>query len=158
MENEMIVMTNEAQDIQPEIQTGQGDQLQYYPSYNDGQGGKLVDEFIAAVKDDRMNTKRAILANNASTAKIQDQNARVIEACEKELCRPDLTEEYRVELIETMNRAAESTAKESNDSRRFQERQLDHSHKLPLKIIGLCPLILFGGIGGAVWAKAKGAA
>lgn len=111
---------------------------------DDVRTGKFVDEVIAAAKDDRMNTKRAISADIASTARVQNQNDRVIAACERELRRKDLSEESRDEILRYMSKAAESTSYESAASREFQREQLDHSHKLPWKLIGIGVLIVGG--------------
>ena len=116
--------------------------------------GKFVDEVIAAAKDDRMNTKRAISADIASTARVQNQNDRVIAACERELRRRDLSEESRYEILRCMSKAAESTSYESAASREFQREQLDYSHKLPWKLIGVGVLIVLGGVGGTALIKA----
>ena len=129
-------------------------QFRPYPVYDEKQTGKLIDEVIAAAKDDRMNTKRCISADIATTARVQNQNERVIEACERELRRKDLPEERRAEVLGIMSRAAESSAYESAASREYQKEQLEHSHKLPWKILGWGAVILFGGIGGAALLRA----
>ena len=116
--------------------------------------GKFVDEVIAAAKDDRMNTKRAMSADIASTARVQNQNDRLIAACERELRRRDLSEESRDEILRCMRKAAESTSYESAASREFQREQLDHSHKLPWKLIGIGVLIVLGGVGSTALIKA----
>lgn len=118
------------------------------------QTGKFVDEVIAAAKDDRMNTKRAISADIASTARVQNQNDRVIAACERELRRRDLSEESRGEILRCMSKAAEPTSYESAASREFQREQLDHSHKLPWKLIGIGVVIVLGGVGGTALIRA----
>lgn len=121
---------------------------QQAPIFDGERAGKLVDEVIAAVKDDRMNTKRAISADIASTARVQDQNDRVIDACERELQRRDLTEDQRMEILNHMSQAAEAATAASEASREFQKEQLEHSHKLPLKILGgaaVVALLWFGG-------------
>lgn len=110
--------------------------LQYHPT-NINQLGKFVDEFIAIVKDDHINTKRAILSNTASTAKVQNQNERVIAACERELQREDLPQESRDTILRNMCATAESTARESAASQEFQREQLNHSHALLFKFIGM---------------------
>ena len=116
--------------------------------------GKIIEEFILASKDDRINTKRSISANIASTARVQNQNAQTINACKQELRRKDLTEEQRVAIIENMVRAAESTSAVNKDSRAFQQKQLEHSHNLTLRILGGIVLLVLGGLGGAAIARA----
>ncbi len=154
MTNNMVVTGRTApvahrQPQMPDVETDR-----YYPAYDAERTGKLVDEVIAAVKDDRMNTKRAISADIAATARVQNQNDRVIAACERELRRRDLPNERRDELLDRMSRAADSTAYESASSREFQREQLDHSHKLPWRILLFIAGLAVGGIGGAAIARA----
>lgn len=156
MENKMMVITESAPTVGYETQPAPINQFQPYPAYDEKQMGKLIDEVIAAAKDDRMNTKRSISADIAATARVQNQNERVIEACERELRRKDLSEERRAEVLGIMSKAAESSAYESAASREYQSEQLRHSHKLPWKILGWGAVILFGGIGGV--ALLRGAA
>ena len=154
MTNEMVVKKQTAPAAQNGVRTVNTERIQSYPVYDEKQTGKLIDEVIAAAKDDRMNTKRSISADIAATARVQNQNERVIEMCERELRRKDLPEERRAEVLGIMSRAAESTAYESAASREFQKEQLEHSHKLPWKILGWGAVILFGGIGGAALLRA----
>ena len=113
--------------------------------YDEKRAGKYIDEVIAAAKDDRTNTKRAISADVAATARVQNQNDRVIAACERELRRKDLTESRREELLADMKEAAASSAYANAASREFQREQLDHSHKLPWKLIGAGAVLFLGG-------------
>ena len=152
MTNEIMVAEDNMPVVPGEAYPAHSDPVQYYP-VNDVRTGKFVDEVIAAAKDDRMNTKRAISADIASTARVQNQNDRVIAACERELRRKDLSEESRDEILRCMSRAAESTSCESAASREFQREQLDHSHKLPWKLIGVGILIVLGGVGGTALIK-----
>ncbi|NBJ90757.1 hypothetical protein [Acutalibacter sp. 1XD8-36] len=155
MENSNIVVTGRTAPVarresqMPDAQTGQ-----YYPAYDAKRTGKLVDEVIAAVKDDRANTKRAISADIASTARVQNQNDRVMAACERELRRRDLPDERRDELLDRMSRADDSTAFESASSREFQREQLDHSHKLSWKILLFLVGLAVGGIGSTALVRA----
>ena len=153
MENDMVVRSDVTPTICRGMQPANINHSQSYSLYNSERTGKLLDEVIASVKDDRMNTKRAISADIAATARVQNQNGQVIQACERELRRRDLSEERRAEILEIMNKTAESTAYESASSREFQENQLDHSHKLPWKILGWGAVILFSGIGGVALLK-----
>ena len=154
MEKEIIAKPDTTPVITCDVQNENDGQIQYYPPYEDERQSKLVDEVIAAIKDDRMNTKRIISADIEATALVQNQNDRVIAACERELHRRDLPEERRAELLEIMSRAATSTADESAASREFQKKQLDHSHKLPLKILAWSTLVVLLGIGYAACHKA----
>lgn len=135
MTNNMVIREKATPAVQNRSQVLDAELSQYYPAYDEVRTGKLVDEVIAAIKDNRANTKRAISADIASTARVQTQNDRVIAACERELRRRDLSDERRNELFDCISRAAESTAYANADSREFQRQQLDYSHKLPWKII-----------------------
>ena len=145
----MNVITETTPTVCCEAQPAPINTFQPYPVYDAKQTSKLIDEVIAAAKDDRMNTKRSISADIAAAARVQNQNERVIEACERELRRKDLPEERRAEVLGIMSRAAESSAYESAASREYQTKQLEHSHKLPWNILGWGAVIIFGGIGGA---------
>ena len=153
MTNEITVANDNMPVVPGEAYPINSEPVQYYP-VNDVRTGKFVDEVIAAAKDDRMNTKRAISADIASTTRVQNQNDRVIAACERELRRKDLSDESRDEILRCMSKAAESTSCESAASREFQREQLEHSHKLPWKLIGIGVLIVVGGVGGTALIKA----
>ena len=119
-----------------------------YPNYDREQHSKVITEIISAVKDDRISTKRAISAEIASSARAQNQNERIITACEKELRRHDLSDSQRQELLNRMCSAAESTSQINLESREFIATQIDKSHKLPFQILGLVTLLTLGGICG----------
>ena len=121
---------------------------------------KMTEEVFAAVKDDRIITKRAISADIASTQRVQNQNERVIEACERELRRRDLSDERREALLEKMERAADSTAYASSCAREFQNQQLAYFHdRTTLLIFAMISGIagfLCGSLGynmGMTWSK-----
>lgn len=125
-----------------------------YPTYDEKRMGKLADEMIGAIKDDRMTTKRAISADIAATARVQNQNGLVIASCERELRRRDLSEERRGELFDIMKQAAEATADACTESREYQREQLDHMHNLPWKILLVLGCVFIGGIGGTALLRA----
>lgn len=129
-------------------------QHEYCLVYDRDRTGKFIDEIIAAAKDDRMNTKRAISADIAATARVQNQNDRYMAACERELRRKDLPEGRRKELLDRMEMAASSSEQVGAESRQFQREQLNHSHKLPWKLLGVGALIFFSGLGGAALLRA----
>lgn len=126
----------------------------YHQAFVGEQVSKLIGEVIATVKDDRMNTKRSISADIASTARVQNHSEHIIDACKHELRRRELTEEQRSELLDKMTWAAESSIFVNKASREFQREQLDHSHKLPWVLLGGVALLLLGGIGGATVVRA----
>lgn len=153
MGNKIMARSNTTPTVCRETQLVNANHFQPYLICNEKRVGKLIDEVVVAFKDDRLNTKHAISADIAATARVQNQNGQVIRACEQELRRRDLPEERRIDLFEIMSRASESTANEIAASRAFQESHLDSSHKLPWKMLGWSMLILFGGIGGAALFK-----
>ena len=124
----------------------------YYPQ--NAVVNELVDEVFAAVKDDRMDTKKAISVVIASTKKVQSQNDRVIEACERELRRHNLTEEQRMEILHHMSRAAESTVAVSEASREFQQKQLEHLHNLPFELLAGASVVILLWFGGKAIIRA----
>ena len=130
MENSITVREKSVPAVQGRNQRYETESLRYYPAYDREREGKLLAELIMEAKDDRINTKNALSADIASTAKIQNYKGRVIAACERELKRPNLSEERRAELIAIMQEASESATRAGEESREFQRRQLEHSHKL----------------------------
>lgn len=96
---------------------------------------KFADEFIAAEKEDRLNTRRGISANKALTEKVLNQSDRVIAAYERELQRNDISEEIRKECLQGMTKTIESSTREYAASREFLREQLNHSHNHPQKLI-----------------------
>ena len=147
-ENALVCTDSSVPEVWEEGQMSVERQQDYYSVYDRERAGKFIDEIIAAAKDDRMNTKRAISADIAATARVQNQNDRYIVACERELRRKDLPEERRKALLDRMEMAVSSSEQTSAESRQFQREQLNHSHKLPWKLIGFGALAFFGGLGG----------
>ena len=153
MTNDVMVPINSRSSVPAEAYQEKPVMFQKFTA-NEDQTRKFVDEVIAAAKDDRTNTRRAISADIASAARVQNQNDRVIAACEKELQRKDLSEDSREEIIRCMSKAAESTSDISKASREFQREQLNYSHNIPWKLIGIGMLIVLGGVGGRALIKA----
>lgn len=149
MTNDMILKESTTPAISSGKLSENVDQIQNHHVYEEARIVKLNDEIVAAEKSDRINTKRALAADITSKERVQNQNDRVISACEKELKRKDLTDAQRCFYLEKMSKAAESTAYESAESREFQEKQLAYSHKQPWRIITGAALIvlLFAGCG-----------
>ena len=129
-------------------------QQEYCSVYDKDQACKFINEYIAAAKDDRMNTKQVISADIAATLRVQNQNDRYLAACERELLRKDLPEERRKEILDRMEIVASSSEQAAAESRHFLQKQLDHSHKLPWKLLGVGALIILGGLGGAALLRA----
>ena len=154
MTNEVTAQKTTTPVVHDEIRAIDVKKIHNFRGYDAKRGVILSDEIIAAVKDDRMNTKRIISADIAATARVQNQNACLIQACERELRRRDLSEERRVELLNMMNEAVKASVAETVASQHLQERLLEHSHRLAWKILGFSALILLGGVGGAALLKA----
>lgn len=147
MSNDMILKESTTPTVNNNESADNVGQIQNYPVYKDASIEKVVDEMFAAMKDDRINTKRALAADNASKERVQEHNSRVIAACERELKRKDITEDERILILQMMNERAESTADESAASRNYQEKQLEYSHKQPWKVFTGAALVflLFAG-------------
>ena len=148
-DNAQVCTDSSVPEVWDEGQVPVGRQQDYYSVYDRERAGKFIDEIISAAKDDRMNTKWALSADIAATARAQNQNERYIAACERELRRKDLPEERRKDLLDRMKMAASSSEQASAESRQFQREQLNHAHKLPWKLLGVGALVFFGGLGGA---------
>jgi len=116
----------------------------YYPDFSN-QISHILDETVEAIISDRMNTKRAISAEIASNARVQNQNDRLITICEKELLRKDLSEERRAELIHEIRKAVNSSAESAASSRSFINKGLNHSHKQHWKIL-VFAIVVIGGV------------
>lgn len=145
--NTVATTLNEADTYVPEEY--QPEAIDEYELVDREKRQKAFDEFVASCKEDRVATKRALSADNASRANVQNQNAKTIEICERELRKPNISEEYKSQLIQTMNEARNSSVEVDRDSREFQKQELRHMHALPW--------ILVGGAGGAagLWLLAR---
>lgn len=107
----------------------------------------LMDEAIVSVKDYRLNVKKAMSADIASTVRIQNQYGQFLSACERELHRKDLSEERRKEIIDSMLEASNASEAAGVESRMFQAEQLNRSSRLPWEIVGVMALIFVAGFG-----------
>ena len=103
---------------------------------------ELCDEVIASIREDRLNTKRVLLAEINLSKTILNQYSRLISIYEKEIMRTDILDKRRLELIEKMNGAVNASASFGADSGDFIDRQIEHSHKIPLKIFYYCGTII----------------
>lgn len=126
------------------------------PPYHPAESNQLsviMDEVINFAKDERINAKRALSADIASTARVQNQNDRVLAACERELQREGLSQERQDEILKTMRAIAESTARENAASREFQKEQLNNSHKRLFEFMGAA--IIFVMVGSTLLIRTK---
>ncbi|WP_304759668.1 MULTISPECIES: hypothetical protein [Erysipelotrichaceae] len=119
----------------------------YYPP-NDPQIGHIFDELLASAKENRLNTKRAIAADIAASKDLRSQNDLVITCCVQELQRKDYSKKDRLEIMQVMNNARESTENEMNSSREFQKELIVESNKVFRKVIviriGLISCVVIG--------------
>ena len=152
--NAIVCTDSSIPTVRNEDQVLDVEQQGYYPTHDRERMDKFIEEIIAAAKDDRMNTKRAISADIAATARVQNQNERYMTACERELHRKDLPEERRKEILDRMETITASSERASAESRQFQQDQLNHSHKMPWKLVGIGAVILIGGLGGVALLRA----
>ena len=123
--------------------------------YDQERTGKLMDEAIGGIKDLRLNTKHALSADNAATARVQNQNDRAIAVYERELRRKDLSPERRDQLVDYIAEARQSSATVCSQSRAFQSKYLDKTGKIIGWVIGGALLLVGGGIGGAALLRAR---
>jgi len=100
------------------------------------EANQWIGEAYAAFRDDRMNTKRAISASIASNAQIQKQSSIIIEACNRELQREDISDSRQDRILDRMAKAVEMSAISNKECCEFQANTLDHSHKLPWRLVG----------------------
>lgn len=145
--NEMTVVGNqEVVGLNQGLQRQNSDQMMRHSVYDEQRVGKMIDEMIAGHKDDRINTKRAISGSNASTAHVQNQNERVIELCERELRRRDLSQERRANLLAMAQQAAENSAEADSQNRAFVREEIKHLHRSNWLLIGSLMIVLGGEI------------
>ncbi len=124
------------------------------PQYYGVEANKWIGEAYAAFRDDRINTKRAISASIASNAQIQKQSSNIIEACKRELQREDISDSRRDRILDRMAKAAEISAISNKECCEFQANTLDHSHKLPWRLVGsITVLVIVGFLGVKVLPK-----
>lgn len=126
--------------------------LSYHPAESN-QLSMIMDEVINSAKDERINSKRALSADIASTARAQNQNDRVLAAYERELQREGLSQERRDEILKAMRTITESTARENAASREFQKEQLNNSHKRLFEFMGTA--IIFVMVGSTLLIRIK---
>ena len=153
MKNEIIIANNNRSAVPEKNYQSYFDPAQSVPVFY-GCLGSFVGEYIAAAKDERMNTKRAIAASIASTERVHNQNELILKAYERELQRNDLSDEARLEILKSMSRVGELSNNENTACRVFLREQLEYSHKLTWKIFGIGIISFFGVIGGNAFMKA----
>lgn len=105
--NEMI--KRESIPDQEEAKAIVADDKSYEPILDDGRIDGIFSEVLAWIRDNRTNTKRAISSAATARKQIQEQNMRLFNAYESELQRPGLTDERRDELLDKMDKTAESS-------------------------------------------------
>lgn len=155
MLNEMTIHNTQVPAMPKEVRTGCIERPRRYPVIDAKRAGKMINEVIGAIKDTRMDTKRAISADIAATARAQNQNDRLMTTYENELRRKGLSEGRRKEILDEMNKIAAASADASTESRAFQSEQLDRTHKLSRRIIRDLIVFIGGGIVYTAWAARK---
>lgn len=133
--------------ITPVVENGPGE-----PALGEEQIGGILDEVLAWIKDDRMNTVRAISSDAASRKMVQKQNHELVMACSATLQREgsNLTIAQKLDLIDKMSEATTSTERVDARSRTFQHEQLSHSHRRS-KQLPIFVMAMMLGVGGAAW-------
>lgn len=123
---------------------------------NNGRIDSLFEEVLAWMRDDRTNTKRAITSAVATRRMIQEQNMQLMNAYESELKRPDLTVERRRELLDMMDKTAESGKRADSEIGAFLNEQVSHSHSRSGQLLILVAVAVVGA-GSAAWHLKKSA-
>ena len=126
--------------------------LPFHPAESN-QLSMIMDEVINSAKDERINAKRALSTDITSTARVQNQNDRVLAAYERELQREGLSQERRDEILKAMRTIAESIARENAASREFQKEQLNNFHKRLFEFMGAA--IIFVMVGSPLLIRTK---
>ncbi len=108
------------------------------------QMAELPGEMLAYFKDSRLNTKKVIAASCESTKRVQDQNQKVIDMCERELKRKDLSEDQRTALLDQASQAAASSTASDNDHRAFVNEEQRRSERNRWWLLSFVAVILFG--------------
>ena len=120
-----------------------GNQKKYDPQDHTAE---LPGEMLAYFKDSRLNSKRAITTSCESTKRIQDQNQKVIDMCERELKRKDLPEKRREALLDQASQAAASSTASDRDHRAFINEEQRRFERNRWWFLGLVVVVLFGGV------------
>ena len=96
----------------------------YEQVLNEERIGGIFGEALAWLRDDRVNTMRAISSDAASRKMVQKQNHELLTACSTTLQRegPNLTIEQQLSLIDKMRGAAAST--ERTDAELLADKEL----------------------------------
>ncbi len=136
MKNEIIEVQDYTSVLSEEVYPINSEPVPYYPP-NDPQTGHIFDELLASAKENRLNTKRAIAADIAASRDLRSQNDLVITCCVQELQRKDYSKKDRLEIMQIMNNARESTENVMNSSREFQKELIVESNKVSSKVIVL---------------------
>ena len=92
MANEMTVNNTQVPAAPKAAVPGCIERTHRYTVVDEERAGKIMDEVIGSIKDTRLDTKRAISADIAATAREQNQNDRLLAAYENELRRKALPE------------------------------------------------------------------
>ena len=124
----------------------------YYDAYQE-RARKLMYEMVAMVKNYCSNTKRVISASVVSNARVQNNYEQVIEMCQRELRRKDISREERKYYAQMMADAAKEASESDREARAFQHEKTKHSHGMVWSLIGLGVAMLF--IGGGAIARAS---
>lgn len=146
--NEMI--KRESIPDQEEAKAIVADDKSYEPILDDGRIDGIFSEVLAWIRDDRTNTKRAISSAATARKQIQEQNMRLFNAYESELQRPDLTDERRDELLDKMDKTAESSKQTDSEIGAFLNEQVSYSHSRSGQLLFLVATTAVG-VGGIAW-------
>ena len=100
-----------------------------------------------------MNGNKISVKTAVSNARVQNNYEQVIEMCQRELRRKDISREERKYYAQMMADAAKEASESDREARAFQHEETKHSHGMVWSLIGLGVAMLF--IGGGAIARAS---
>ena len=114
----------------------------------------IFEEVLAWMRDDRINTKRAITSAVATRRMIQEQSMQLMNAYESEFKRPGLTVERRRELLDMMDKIAESGKRADSEMGAILNEQVSYSHSRSGQLLLLVAVAIVG-VSGTAWYLKK---
>lgn len=110
--------------------------------------GKFADVFVTSIKDDISTTKKVISAEIAARNRELEQNAKLIDSIQKELCKTGYSQEQRLEMLKMVNECRRDSMQTNYTSREYIRTEAKQMHGYPKAVFfglagiaGFCFLI-----------------
>lgn len=104
--------------------------------------GKLADVFVTSIKDDIATTKKVISAEIAARNQELEQNTKLIDSIQKELCKTGYSQEQRLEMLKMVNECRRDSMQTNYSSREYIRTEAKQMHGYPKAVfIGLAGLV-----------------